>query len=122
MVKIEQALYGLIEAAMLWYEEFTSFLKKLRFVPNPYDPCVLNLDTKGETCTLVLYVDDCFVDRHNPEALDYIEQKTAKYGGCTRTNGDLLGCYLTSDNMVDGNIGIPIVTYAWQLCTYVVTD
>jgi hypothetical protein len=35
--------------------------------------------------------DDCFVDCHNPEALDYIEQKiTAKYGGCMRTNGDIL--------------------------------
>ena len=91
VVKIERALYGLIESAKLWYEEFTGFLKKLGFVPNPYDPCVLNLDYKGETCTLVLYVDDCFVDCHNPDALDYIEQKiTAKYGGCTRTNGDVL--------------------------------
>jgi len=91
VVKIERALYGLIESAKLWYEEFTGFLKKLGFVPNPYDPCVLNLDYKGEICTLVLYVDDCFVDCHNPEALDYVERKiTEKYGGCTRTDGDVL--------------------------------
>jgi hypothetical protein len=91
VVKIERALYGLIESAKLWYEEFTGFLKGLRFVPNPYDPCVLNLDYKGETCTLVLYVDDCFVDCHDPEALNYVEQKiTEKYGGCTRTDGDVL--------------------------------
>jgi hypothetical protein len=36
-------------------------------------------------------VDDCFVDCHNPEALDYVERKiTEKYGGCTRTDGDVL--------------------------------
>jgi hypothetical protein len=91
VVKIERALYGLIESAKLWYEEFTGFLKSLSFLPNPYDPCVLNLDYKGDTCTLVLYVDDCFVDCHNPEALDYVEKRiTEKYGGCTRTNGDIL--------------------------------
>ena len=91
VVKIERALYGLIESAKLWYEEFTGFLKNLGFVPNPYDPCVLNLKYKGERCTLVLYVDDCFVDCHNPEALDYVERKiTEKYGGCTRTDGDVL--------------------------------
>ncbi len=58
---------------------------------NPYDPCVLNLDYKGETCTLVLYVDDCFLKCHFPEALNYVEKKiTEKYGRCTRTDGDVL--------------------------------
>jgi len=91
VVKIERALYGLIESAKLWYEEFTGFLKGLGFIPNPYDPCVLNLNYKGERCTLVLYVDDCFVDCHDPAALDYIEKKiTEKYGGCTRTDGNVL--------------------------------
>jgi hypothetical protein len=73
------------------FEEFTGSLKSLGFVPNPYDPCVLNLNYKGERCTLVLYVDDCFVDCHDPEALDYFQKKvTEKYGGCTRTDGNEL--------------------------------
>ncbi len=66
-MKIERALYGLIESAKLWYEEFTRFLKSLGFLSNPYDLCVLDLDYKDETDTLVLYVDDCFMDRYNPE-------------------------------------------------------
>ncbi len=91
VVKIERALYGLIESAKLWYEEFTGFLKSLGFVPNPYDPCVMNLNYKVERYTLVLYVADCFVDCHDPEALDYIQRKfTGKYGGCTRTDGNVL--------------------------------
>ena len=77
IMKIERALYGLIESANygMRYEEFTGFLKSLGFVPNPYDPCVLNLNYKGERCTLVLYVDDCFVDCHESEALDYMQKK-----------------------------------------------
>ncbi len=47
VVKIERALYGLIESVKLWHEEFTDFLKSIGFVPNHYDPCVLNLDYKG---------------------------------------------------------------------------
>ncbi len=40
---------------------------------------------------MVLYVDDCFVDCLNLEALDYIEQKvTEKYGECTPFDGDVL--------------------------------
>jgi hypothetical protein len=39
-------------------------------------------------CTLVLYVDDCFMDCEDPAALDYVEAKvTQKYGGCTRHDG-----------------------------------
>ena len=67
IMKIERALYGLIESAKLWYEEFTRFLKSLGFLSNPYGPCVLDLDYKDETDTLVLYVDDCFMDCYNSE-------------------------------------------------------
>ena len=50
------------------------FLKSLGFLPNPYDPCVLNLDYKDETYTLVLYLDDSFVDCYNPKQLNYVKQ------------------------------------------------
>ncbi len=99
VVKIKRAIYGLIESAKLWYEEFTGFLKSLRYLPNPYDPCVFNLDYKGDTCTLVLYVDDCFVDCHNPEALDYVEKKITENMAGARARMETycrsLECYLT---------------------------
>ncbi len=39
----------------------------------------------------MLYVDDCFVDCHDLEALDYFKKKiTEKYEGCTRTDGNVL--------------------------------
>ena len=103
IMKIERALYGLIESAKLWYEEFTGFLKSLGFLPNPFDPCVLDLDYKGETYTLVLYLDDCFVDCYNQKQLNHVKQIiTEKYGGCMHTNRDVLPyslrCYLTFGN------------------------
>jgi len=103
IMKIERALYGLIESAKLWYEEFTGFLKSLGFLPNPFDPCVLNLDYKDETYTSVLYLDDCFVDCYNQKQLNYVKQIiTEKYSGCMRTNRDVLPyclrCYLTFGN------------------------
>jgi hypothetical protein len=87
---LERALYGLIESAKLWYEEFSAYLKQLGFIPNPHDPCAFNKDFNRKQCTLVLYVDDCFVSYEDPAALDYVEQKiTERYGGCTRHDGDV---------------------------------
>jgi hypothetical protein len=105
-MKIERALYGLIESAKLWYEEFTGFLKSLGFLPNPYDPCVLNLDYKDETYTLVLYMDDCFLDCYNPEQLNYVKQIIViillRNMAGARTSMEMychtLECYLTFGN------------------------
>ncbi len=81
VVQLERALYGLIESAKLWYEEFCAYLKQLGFVANSHDQCVFNKDFNGKQCRLVLYVDDCFVDCEDPAALDYAEQKiTERYG------------------------------------------
>ncbi len=91
VVQLKRALYGLIEIAKLCYEEFSASLKQLGFIPNPHDPCVFNKDFSGKQCTLVLYVDDCFVDCKDPAALDYVEEKiTEKYGECTRHDRDVL--------------------------------
>jgi len=105
-MKIERALYGLIESAKLRYEEFTGFLKSLGFLPNPYDPCVLNLDYKDETYTSVLYMDDCFLDCYNPEQLNYVKQIIViillRNMAGARTSMEMychtLGCYLTFGN------------------------
>ncbi len=75
VVQLERALYGLIESAKLLYEEFSAYLKQLEFMSNPHDPWVLNKDFNGKQCTLVLYVDDCFVDCEDPAALDYVGER-----------------------------------------------
>ena len=36
IVELDQALYGCIESAVLWYKELSTFLGSIGFEPNPY--------------------------------------------------------------------------------------
>ena len=42
VVQLDNALYGYVEAAALWYLDLRSKIEKNEFVANPYDACVLN--------------------------------------------------------------------------------
>jgi len=43
-VKVLRETYVLLQAALLWYNEFREDLEGQRFKFNPYDPCVVNDD------------------------------------------------------------------------------
>ena len=47
-VEILQALYGMLEAALLWYNMFRADLEAEGFEFNPYDPCIANKQVKGK--------------------------------------------------------------------------
>ena len=57
-LKLNKALYGCIQSALLWYQTFKGCLEDLDFKLNPYDPCVANMDIEGSQCTICWYVDD----------------------------------------------------------------
>jgi len=63
IVRLKKALYGCIESAKLWYHLLSSTLVSgYRMVPNPYDPCVVNLIVpSGDQLTVIVYVDDLFI-------------------------------------------------------------
>jgi len=61
LTKILKALYGLIQSAALWYQELTTFLKSIGFVPNRIDNCILNKRSDGRDMTIILYVDDILI-------------------------------------------------------------
>jgi hypothetical protein len=61
LTKILKALYGLIQSAALWYQELTTFLKSLGFIPNSIDNCVLNIRSDGRDMTIILYVDNILI-------------------------------------------------------------
>ena len=44
-VRLKKALYGCIKSALLWYETLKTFLLKMGFKVNRYDPCVANIRT-----------------------------------------------------------------------------
>jgi hypothetical protein len=41
-VQVMRAIYGMLEAARLWYKKFRGELEQKGFKFNPYDPCVAN--------------------------------------------------------------------------------
>ena len=42
VVKLDKALYGCVEASLLWYNDLMSKLREDGFIENPYDRCVFN--------------------------------------------------------------------------------
>jgi hypothetical protein len=57
-VQVMRAIYGMLEAAILWYKKFQGELEEKGLKFNPYDPCVANRTEKGSQHTLLFHVDD----------------------------------------------------------------
>ena len=57
-VKLKKALYGTLQAAMLFWKTLTAKLVGLGFKVNPYDECVMNKIIHGQQCTILWLVDD----------------------------------------------------------------
>ena len=51
-VVVDKALYGMLQAALLWYEKFRSDLEGIGFKFNPYNPCIANRIVDGEQQTI----------------------------------------------------------------------
>ena len=60
------ALYGIMKAALLFYQNFVNNLKSIGFELNPYDPCVANKIVDGAQLTVVWHVDDLKVIHVDP--------------------------------------------------------
>ena len=53
-VRLLNALYGIMKAALLYYQCFVADLKSIGFEINPYDPCVANkMIVEGKQLTVV---------------------------------------------------------------------
>ena len=57
-VVVLRAIYGMLEAAMLWYKELRRKLESIGFEMNPYDPCVANRTVNKKQHTVRFHVDD----------------------------------------------------------------
>ena len=57
-VKLKKALYGTLQAALLFWKNLTTTLIEWGFTINPYDWCVANKTVNGKQQTIVWHVDD----------------------------------------------------------------
>jgi hypothetical protein len=60
---LTKALYGTLQAALLFWQNLSSQLEKWGFVINPYNFCVTNKFINGKQCTIVWHVDDLKISR-----------------------------------------------------------
>ena len=58
IVKLDRALYGCVESAVLWYNNLKTTLEEDGFIINEYDICVFNKTIDGKQVTVLFHVDD----------------------------------------------------------------
>jgi hypothetical protein len=64
------ALYGTIEAALLYYKKFVKSLTKQGFKLKLYDACVANKTINGKQITICFHVDDCKISHESSKDVD----------------------------------------------------
>ena len=90
VVKLNKALYGLVQSSLLWYKKLTSVLIAHGFVANEYDPCVLNKTVSGHQVTVCVHVDDLLVTSANERALeDFQKMLETNFENITARSGNL---------------------------------
>ena len=71
-VELKKALYGTLQAALLFWKKLPASLKQRGFVNNPYDWCIANKNIDGTQCTIAWHVDDLKLSHKCSAMLDEI--------------------------------------------------
>jgi hypothetical protein len=75
-IELQKALYGTLQAALLFWENLTEFLtEEMGFTVNPYDSCVVNKMIDDKQCTIIWHVDDLKLSHVKQSVLDNIADK-----------------------------------------------
>jgi hypothetical protein len=69
-VELLKALYGTLQAALLFYKKLKKDLESIGFKINPYDPCVANRMENGKQHTVTWHVDDLKSSHEDPKIND----------------------------------------------------
>jgi Reverse transcriptase (RNA-dependent DNA polymerase) len=108
--KLDKALYGTLQAALLFWQEFSSMLiNDCGFTMNPYDECVVNKVIDGKQCTVLWHVDDVKVSHDDDNVvtsiLERLEERFGKDTPLTVCRGkvhEYLG--MTIDFGIEGKV------------------
>jgi Reverse transcriptase (RNA-dependent DNA polymerase) len=80
-VQLLKALYGTLQAALLFYKKLKKDLESIGFKINPYDPCVANRTVNGKQHTVTWHVDDLKSSYEEPKVNDdFLKWLQEKYG------------------------------------------
>lgn len=98
-VKLQKALYGLLQSALLFYKKLAGDLKADGFTLNLYDPCVANKMVNGKQMTVTWHVDDLKISHFEEKEVDkFIGYLKSIYGDNLSEQGgpvvDYLGTHI----------------------------
>ena len=80
-LEILRAIYGMLEASLLWHRKFKRELEEIGFAFNDYDPCVANRQVRDNQHTIRFHVDDVMSSHVDPKVNDeFGEWAQQKYG------------------------------------------
>lgn len=71
-VQLMKALYGTLQAALLFWQDLSGNLVKWGFHLNPYDTCVANKVINRKQCTVLWHVDDIKISHESAEVAENI--------------------------------------------------
>jgi hypothetical protein len=74
IVKLNKALYGCVQSALLWYECLREFLLRIGFTTNPYDECIFTRNNDTGSCTIIVYVDDLLFMASSKDIIEEVIQ------------------------------------------------
>jgi len=71
-----------MKSVLLWYNMYSTMLKNIGFVFNPYDPCNANCLFDGKQCMIAWYIDDNKISQIDPRVvsmiIDHLEEHFGK--------------------------------------------
>ncbi len=128
-VKLWKALYGTLQAALLFWKDLSGQLEQWEFVLNPYDDCVANKIIDGRQCTILWHVDDLEISHVDPKVVNHVigllNDRYGKEAPLTVTRGktnDYLGMTIdfakkgkvTIDMRITSPVCLRILTPTWM--------
>ena len=82
-------MYGMVESALLWYEEYLNVLKYVGFKLNPYGMYLANKDINGKQYTTAWYVKDNKVSNVKQDLIgDFINKVEGRFPVLTVMKGN----------------------------------
>ena len=119
-VRLKKALYGTLQAALLFWQLLSDTLVSWGFTINPYDQCVANKQINGKQCTIVWHVDDLKISHVNEEVVEDIiarlNKKFGKESPLTTSRGKVLEYLgMTLDYSKKGRVKISMYDYVKKI-------
>jgi len=82
VLKLQMAMYGLVQAARQWFKRLSDILISLRFKPCDSDPCLMYRVNENGLCIILMYIDDNLIVGSN-EAIDQVTDEIKKVFNAT---------------------------------------